>query len=118
MAPQQSGLIPWSDLGVDGSAVAAMFTPRVFVSTDGENFVEGSFPALPDGYQMSQIDVVATANGFAASTTLYTPGAGQGLAKLYTSSDGLTWVESDMPAGQYNIVNVLPTGTSSPSAVI
>ncbi len=110
-APQQSGLIPWSDLGVDGSAVAAMFTPRVFVSTDGENFVEGSFPALPDGYQMSQIVVVPTANGFAASTTLYAPGAGQGLAKLYTSTDGLTWGESDMPAGQYNIVNVLPNGT-------
>ncbi len=111
-APQQSGLIPWSDLGVDSTAVAAMFTPRVFVSTDGENFVEGSFPALPGGYQMNQIDVVATANGFAASATLYAPGVSQGpLAKLYTSPDGLTWGESDMPSGQYNIVNVLTNGT-------
>ena len=111
-APQQSGLIPWSDLGVDSTAVAAMFTPRVFVSTDGENFVEGSFPALPGGYQMNQIDVVATANGFAASAMLYAPGVSQGpLAKLYTSADGLTWGESDMPAGQYNIINVLTNGT-------
>lgn len=109
---QQSGLIPWSDLGVDKSAIAAMFTPRVFVSTDGENFVEGSFPELPDGYQLSQIDVVATANGFAASAMLYAPGGSPGpLAKLYTSADGLTWGESDMPAGQYNIVNMLPNGT-------
>ena len=111
-APQQSGLIPWSDLGVDGTAVAAMFTPRVFVSTDGENFVEGSFPALPDGYQMNQIDVVATTAGFAATAMLYSPGVSQGpLAKLYTSTDGMTWGESDMPSGQYNIVNVLPNGT-------
>lgn len=111
-APQQSGLIPWSDLGVDSKAVAAMFTPRVFVSTDGENFVEGSFPALPDGYQLSQIDVVASANGFTASATLYGLGAvGGPLAKLYTSADGLTWSESDMPSGQFNIVNVLTNGT-------
>jgi hypothetical protein len=109
---QQSGLIPWSDLGVDAAAVAAMFTPRVFVSTDGENFVEGTFPALPDGYQLNQIDVVATADGFAASAMLYAPGTSPGpLAKLYTSPDGLTWAESDMPAGYYNIVNMLPNGT-------
>ena len=108
--PQQSDLIPWSDLGVDPTAVAAMFSPRVFVSTDGENFVEGAFPALPDGYQMNQIDVVATSNGYAASATLYAPMAGKGLAKLYTSPDGMTWTESDMPAGQYSYINVLNDG--------
>ena len=108
--PQQSSVIPWSDLGVDPTAVATMFAPRVFVSTDGEHFVEGSFPAFPDGYQLGQIDVVATANGFAASTMLYGPG-GQNLTKLYTSADGMTWTESNMPSGYYNLVNVLPNGT-------
>ncbi len=111
-APQQSDLIPWSELGVDPEAIATMFAPRAFVSTDGETFVEGVFPALPDGYQMGQIDVSATDNGFVASAQLYEPaGAGFGLAKLYTSADGLAWTESDMPAGQYYIVNILGNGT-------
>jgi hypothetical protein len=111
-SPGQSGLIPWSDLGIDSNVVAAMFTPRVFVSTDGENFEEGSFPPLPDGSQLSQLDVVATANGFAATATLYGFGpVGGPLAKLYTSTDGLSWGESDMPSGYYNIINVLTNGT-------
>ena len=59
-------------------AIAAMFAPRVFVSTDGETFVEGSFPALPDGYQIGQIDVSATDNGYVASAQLYDPLAGIG----------------------------------------
>ncbi|MEP7046149.1 MAG: hypothetical protein ABI949_05695 [Ilumatobacteraceae bacterium] len=109
-ARQESGLIPWSDLGVDSTAVAQMFSPRVFVSTDGQNFVEGVFPALPDGYQLGQIDVVATTTGYAATATLYAPTSGS-LAKLYTSTDGMTWSEADMPSGQYNSTNVLPDGT-------
>ncbi len=111
-APQQSDLIPWTELGVDEAAIATMFAPRAFVSTDGETFVEGTFPALPDGYQMGQIDVSATDNGFVASAQLNEPmGAGPGLAKLYTSADGLAWTESDMPVGQYYIVNILGNGT-------
>jgi hypothetical protein len=110
-APQQSGLIPWSELGVDPAAISAMFAPRVFMSTDGENFVEGSFPSLPDSYQIGQIDVTATGLGYVASAQLYDPLGGDSLAKLYTSADGLTWSESDMPAGQYNYVNVLTDGT-------
>jgi hypothetical protein len=110
--PQQSDIIPWSDLGVDSAAVAAMFTPRVFVSTDGEHFTEGSFPALPDGYQPGQFTVVTTANGYAATEQLYNPNSGGGVAaKLYTSTDGLTWTEADMPVGQYDSVNFLPNGT-------
>jgi hypothetical protein len=109
--PQQSDVIPWTELGVDTSAVAAMFTPRVFVSTDGETFVEGSFPALPGSYQIGQIDVSATDDGFVATAQVYDPLGGFPLAKLYTSSDGMTWSESDMPAGQYGVINVLADGT-------
>jgi hypothetical protein len=109
--PQESDLIPWADLGVDPTAIATMFAPRVFVSTDGENFVEGAFPTLPDGYQMSQLDLVASGSGFVASAMLYEPSANRPVAKLYTSPDGMTWNESDMPAGQYNSINVLPDGT-------
>lgn len=109
--PEQSALIPWADLGVDGAAVAEMFTPRVFLSTDGETFVEGSFPALPDDYQMNQVDVTATAAGFAASAHLYDASGGGGIAKLYFSADGLTWTESDMPTGFYNSISILDDGT-------
>ena len=109
--PRQSALIPWSDLGVDPAAIAAMFTPRVFVSTDGENFVEGTFPALPDSYQMGQIDISAIDSGYIATAQLYDPLGGASLSKLYTSADGMTWSESDMPAGQYNVVSVLTDGT-------
>ena len=45
--------------------------------------------------------------GYVATAQLYDPLGGPRLAKLYTSADGLTWTESDMPAGQYNFVNVL-----------
>ena len=110
-APQQSSLIPWSDLGIDPAVMATMYTPRVFVSTDGENFVEGSFPAMPDSYQLGQIDISAIGSGYVASAQLYDPLGGTSLAKLYTSPDGLTWSESDMPEGQYNSVNVLDDGT-------
>jgi hypothetical protein len=110
-APQQSDLIPWSELGVDPTAIAAMFTPRVFVSTDGENFVEGTFPALPDGYQMGQLDITAIDSGFIATAQLYDQLGGATVSKLYTSTDGMAWTESDMPAGQYNFINVLTDGT-------
>ncbi len=110
--PQQSDIIPWADLGVDPAVVAAMFTARVFISTDGEHFSEGSFPALPDGYQPGQFTVAATANGYAATVQLYSPTSGGGVAaKLYTSTDGLAWTEADMPAGQYDSINFLPNGT-------
>jgi hypothetical protein len=105
-------VIPWSDLGVDPAAVAATFAPRVFVSTDGEHFVEGAFPALPDGYMPAQFTVVATPTGFAAAVQLYNPNTGGGVAaKLYTSTDGLSWTEADMPGGQYDSINFLPNGT-------
>jgi hypothetical protein len=107
---QQSALIPWRELGVDATVMAAMFAPRVFVSTDGETFTEGVFPPLPDGYQMNQIDVSATLGGFVATAQLYNP-IGTQVGKLYRSTDGLTWTESDMPAGQYNSINVLADGT-------
>jgi hypothetical protein len=107
---QQSALTPWSDLGVDPSAVAAMFTPRAFVSTDGEHFVEGSFPSLPDGYQLGKIAVAATDAGFVATAQLYSP-MGPQLSKMYSSTDGLAWTESEMPTGQYDFINVLPNGT-------
>ena len=110
--PQGSAVIPWSDLGVDPAAVAAMFVPRVFVSTDGEHFTEGIFPALPDGYQPGLFTVASTANGYAATVQLYNPNSGGGVAaKLYTSADGLSWTEADMPAGQYDSINFLPNGT-------
>jgi hypothetical protein len=110
-APTRSDLIPWSELGIDGNAVAAMFAPRVFVSSDGETFVEGSFPALPDGVQMAQFDVSATDTGFIATAQLYDPLSEAGSSKLYASADGMAWTESDMPSGLYNIVNVLSNGT-------
>jgi hypothetical protein len=109
--PIQSDLIPWSDLGVDATAVAAMFTPRVFVSTDGETFVEGSFPTLADGFQIGQLDVTAIDTGFIATAQLNDPFGGASVAKLYTSADGMTWTESDMPSGMYNVINVLSNGT-------
>jgi hypothetical protein len=108
--PQQSDVIPWRELGVDATAVAAMFAPRVFVSTDGETFTEGVFPPLPDGYQMNQVDVSTTLDGFVATAQLYNP-IGTQVGKLYRSTDGLTWTESDMPAGQYNSINILSDGT-------
>lgn len=109
--PQQSGVIPWADLGVDPDVVAQMFTARVFVSTDGETFTEGSFPALPDGYQLGQLDVSTTDAGFAATAQFYRPMTGAPLNKLYLSADGLTWAESEMPAAFYSSINVLNNGS-------
>jgi hypothetical protein len=107
---QPSVLTPWSDLGVDPSAVAAMFTPRAFVSTDGEHFVEGSFPSLPDGYQLGRVVVAASDSGFVATAQLYSQ-VGPQLSKVYSSPDGLAWTDSDMPTGQYDFINVLANGT-------
>lgn len=111
--PQAGSLVPWSDVGVDPVAVEAMFTPRVFVSTDGESFVEGVFPAPPgDNFQPGSIpQLLATDNGFVGIAQFFDQFGQQSVTKLYTSTDGLTWSETDSGLGQINSLQALSDGT-------
>jgi hypothetical protein len=110
--PQTGALVPWSDVGVDPAAVTAMFTPRVFVSTDGDNFVEGTFPPPPDGYQPGSLpQLFATDNGFVGVAQFYDALGQQSTTELYTSTDGLTWSHTETPLGQINTLQALPDGT-------
>lgn len=110
--PQTGSFVPWSEVGVDPRAVDAMFTPRVFVSTDGENFEEGTFPPPPDGYQPGSVpQLFATDNGFVGLAQFY-DGLGQrSVTELYSSTDGLTWSATETPLGQVNSLQALPDGT-------
>ncbi|MEP7113599.1 MAG: hypothetical protein ABI862_10065 [Ilumatobacteraceae bacterium] len=111
--PQAGSLVPWSEVGVDPRAVDAMFTPRVFVSTDGDNFVEGVFPAPPgDNLQPGSIpQLIATDNGFVGIAQFFDQAGQQSVTKLYTSADGLTWSETETGLGQINTLQALPDGT-------
>jgi hypothetical protein len=110
--PQTGSVVPWSELGIDPLAVDAMFTPRVFVSTDGDNFEEGVFPAPPDGYQPGSMpQLFATDNGFVGVTQFYDALGQQSASKLYSSTDGLNWTETDTPLGQINSLQALSDGT-------
>jgi hypothetical protein len=109
--PQVGQLVSWSEAGVDQRAIDALFTPRVFVSTDGQTFTEGSFPPSLDGYQPGSLpQLFATDNGF-VGIAQFNDAAGHVIAKLYTSSDGLTWTETDTSLGQFNALQAMPDGT-------
>ena len=110
--PQTGDLVPWGQLGVDQNAVDSMFTPRVFVSTDGETFAEGVFPPPPDGYQPGAVpQLFATASGFVGMAQFYDAIGLNSVTKLYSSTDGLTWTESDTQLGQVSSIQALPDGT-------
>lgn len=111
-APTTGDLVPWSELGVDQSAVDSMFTPRVFVSTDGETFKEGVFPPVPDGFQPGGVaQLFATPDGFVGLAQFYDAVAQNSLTKLYYSADGLTWTENDTQLGQVSSIHGLSDGT-------
>ena len=110
--PQTGDLVPWGVVGVDQSAVDSMFTPRVFVSTDGETFEEGLFPPPPDGYQPGAVpQLFATPGGFVGLAQFYDAIGLNSVTKLYSSTDGLTWTESDSQLGQVSSIQGLPDGT-------
>ena len=110
--PQVGNLVPWSEVGVDQRAVDAMFKPRVFVSTDGDNFKEGVFPTPPDGYQPTSVpQLFATDNGFVGAAQFYDAVGQHSVTKLYSSTDGLTWSETDTQLGEVNSIQALRDGT-------
>jgi hypothetical protein len=111
-APQVGELVPWSEAGVDQRVVDAMFTPRVFVSTDGDTFKEGVFPPPPDSYQPSAVpQLFPTDNGFVGVAQFYDAVGQQSVTKLYASTDGLSWSETDSQLGQVNSIQALADGT-------
>jgi hypothetical protein len=113
LTPLVGELTPWSDIGVDPRAVEAMFTPRVFVSSDGETFNEGSFPPPPNGYQPGAVpQIFATPTGFLGFAQFYDSLGQHPLTKLYTSADGSTWTDTNTSLdGQVNSIRPLPDGT-------
>ncbi len=97
--PTLSGLIPFDELGIDPASVAAARTPRVFVSTNGADFTESPFPALPNSVVANGGDVrVFTAGGafyVTVSVSNFDPtvsgGWGGGRSLIYRSLDGVSW---------------------------
>jgi hypothetical protein len=112
LAPQMGALQTWSALGVDPAAVDAMFTTRVFVSTDGDTFTEGTLPPPPEGYQPGSVpQLLATDHGFVGWAQFYDAVGQHMITKLYTSVDGLTWSDNELTLGQIQALQVLPDGT-------
>ena len=121
--PEISGLIPFADVGIDPESVVAARTPRAFVSTDGVNFTEATFPALPDDIIANGADMKVFAAGGAfyttVSATTFDPSVsdpsssnGYGFTQLaYRSVDGLTWQQLGDGSGLQDLLGVLSDGT-------
>ncbi len=116
--PTVSGLIPFDELGIDPASVAAARTPRVFVSTNGADFAEAAFPALPDFASANGGDVrVFTAGGafyVTVSISTFDPtlsgGGYASSALIYRSTDGITW-EDVATVSDRELLGVMDDGT-------
>ncbi len=117
--PTVSNLIPYDELGIDPASVAAARAPRVFVSTNGAEFTEAEFPALPDSASANGGDVrVFTAGGafyvtVSAATfdpTLTGNANRFSYSLIYRSIDGVTW-EDVATVSDRELVGVMSDGT-------
>ncbi|MEO5898594.1 MAG: hypothetical protein ABIR68_00520 [Ilumatobacteraceae bacterium] len=98
-APATPAVVAWSDLGID-PATAAIFggAPRLFLSGDGTTFTPVAFPDVAPGGQVVGVNSIATADGFALTVSTIAAGTARGgvESRLFTSTDGSTWVSYDI----------------------
>lgn len=108
--PIASDVLPLSQFDIDPATVAARQTPRAFVSTDGAQFTEVSFPPLPDDVIPDGVgmQVIGTAAGFYAILNAQQVG-GQYSKYIFHSADGSAWTQ--MAIAQLQIAGVMDDGT-------
>lgn len=89
----------WSELGIDQAAVDAYLSPaHAFVSTDGATFSEVPFPGTSPGALNSASLLRSLRDGFGLITTESSVDATTYRQRFFTSSDGVTWQEHELPA--------------------
>ncbi len=116
--PTLSGLIPFDEVGIDPASVAVARTPRAFVSTNGADFSEAEFPALPDSVTSNGGDMRVFTAGQAFYVTIsaqtFDPSLSSGgytnSTLIYRSIDGVTW-ESVGHGSGVELLGVMSDGT-------
>jgi hypothetical protein len=94
VAPTESSLVTWAELGIDPRAGVQLNTPKVFLSTDrGVTFTEVTLPKQVDSRNGFVQQLTTNDSGFIA---IFQNGTG---TTIYRSPDGLTWQQIDFPGG-------------------